>query len=44
MNLHELSDSLEIIDVITRYTRAIDTRSWDDLDEVFAEDGILGDS
>jgi hypothetical protein len=41
MDLQELSDRQEIVDVITRYTRAIDTRSWDDLDAVFTEDAIL---
>ena len=30
-----------MIDVITRYTRAVDTRSWDDLDRVFTADGVL---
>ncbi|MDP3890907.1 nuclear transport factor 2 family protein [Nocardioides sp.] len=41
MNLQQLSDRAEIIDLITRYTRAVDTRSWDDLDDVFTEDGVL---
>lgn len=41
MDLQEISDRLEIVDVITRYTRAVDTRSWDDLDDVFVEDGVL---
>ena len=41
MDLQELADRQEIVDVITRYTRAIDTRSWDDLDSVFTEDAIL---
>ena len=41
MDLQELADRQEIVDVITRYTRAIDTRSWDDLDAVFTEDAIL---
>ena len=41
MDLQEISDRLEITDVITRYTRAVDTRSWDDLDSVFTPDGIL---
>ena len=41
MDLHELADRQEIVDVITRYTRAIDTRSWDDLDHVFTDDAIL---
>lgn len=41
MDLQEISDRLEITDVITRYTRAVDTRNWDDLDTVFTPDGIL---
>ena len=41
MELQELSDRQEIVDLITRYTRAVDTRSWDDLDEVFTEDAVL---
>jgi len=41
MDLQEMSDRQEIVDVITRYTRAIDTRSWDDLDAVFTDDAIL---
>ena len=41
MELQELADRQEIVDVITRYTRAIDTRSWDDLDAVFTDDAIL---
>ncbi len=41
MDLLEISDRLEITDVITRYTRAIDTRSFGDLDTVFTADAIL---
>jgi len=41
MDLQELTDRQEIVDVITRYTRAIDTRSWDDLDAVFTDDAVL---
>jgi len=41
MDLQELSDRQEIVDLITRYTRAVDTRSWDDLDAVFTEDAVL---
>ena len=29
MDLQEISDRLEIDDLITRYTRAIDTGDWD---------------
>jgi hypothetical protein len=41
VDLQELSDRQEIVDVITRYTRAVDTRSWDDLDQVFTEDAVM---
>ena len=41
MDSQELSDRQEIVDLITRYTRAVDTRSWDDLDEVFTDDAVL---
>ena len=41
MDLQELSDRQEIVDVITRYTRAVDTSSWDDLATVFTDDAVL---
>ena len=41
MDRQELSDRQEIVDLITRYTRAVDTRSWTDLAEVFTEDAVL---
>lgn len=41
MELDEVRDRLEITDVITCYTRAIDTRRWDDLGAVFTEDAVL---
>lgn len=41
MDLQEISDRLEIADVITRYTRAIDTGDWDRLDTVFTSDAAI---
>lgn len=41
MDLPELSDRAEIADVITRYTRAIDTAEWDLLDTVFLPDARI---
>ncbi len=41
MDLQELSDRQEIVDLITRYTRAIDTRSYDALFALFTEDSLL---
>jgi hypothetical protein len=37
----ELSDRLEITDLLTRYTRAIDQGAWDDLDDVFTDDAQI---
>ena len=41
MDLQQISDRLEITDVITRYTRAIDTGDWDKLDTVFTADAAI---
>lgn len=41
MDLAEISDRLEIADVVTRYTRAIDTGDWDRLDTVFTPDADI---
>ncbi len=41
MDLREISDRLEIQDVLTRYTRAIDTGEWDALDSVFTADARI---
>lgn len=41
MDLQELSDRQEITDLITRYTRAVDTRSFGDLADVFTDDAVL---
>ncbi len=41
MDLRELSDRQEIVDLVTRYTRAVDTRSWAELDDVFTDDAVL---
>lgn len=41
MDLAELSDRQEITDLLTRYTRAVDTRSYDDLHHVFTPDAVL---
>lgn len=40
-DLQELSDRLEINDLITDYSYAIDTRSWDDLDVLFTPDATI---
>jgi len=41
MDLQEISDRLEIADVLTRYTRAIDTGDWDRLDTVFTPEAEI---
>lgn len=41
MQLQELADRQEIVDLVTAYTRAVDTRHWDDLDRVFTPDAVL---
>jgi hypothetical protein len=41
MDLQELSDRQEITDLITRFTLAIDTRSFADLRLVFTQDAVL---
>lgn len=41
MDLQQISDRLEIADVLTRYTIAIDTGEWDLLDSVFTPDAEI---
>jgi len=41
VDLQEISDRLEINDVLIRYTRAIDTGAWDTLDTVFTPDAAI---
>ncbi|WP_150291539.1 nuclear transport factor 2 family protein [Sphingobium estronivorans] len=41
LSLQEMSDRLEIQDLLTRYTHAIDTRDWDALDDIFTPDAVI---
>jgi ketosteroid isomerase-like protein len=41
VDISEISDRLEIQDVLVRYTRAIDTGDWDRLDTVFTPDAAI---
>ena len=41
MDLQQISDRLEIEDVLIRYTRAIDEAEWDRLDTVFTPDAQI---
>ncbi|MGW1680882.1 nuclear transport factor 2 family protein [Saccharopolyspora sp. NPDC002376] len=41
LSLQEISDRMEIQDLMVRYCHAVDTRQWDLLDEVFTEDALI---
>ena len=41
MNLQELSDRLEINELLTRYARAVDRKDWDLFRRVFTDDAEL---
>jgi len=41
LSLQEISDRIEIQDLLTRYTRAIDQKDWNLLDRVFTPDAEL---
>lgn len=41
MSLQEISDRLEIQDLLVRYCHAVDTRQWDALDDVFTPDAFI---
>jgi hypothetical protein len=41
VDLQEISDRVEIEDVVIRYTRGIDTGEWDKLDTVFTPDAQI---
>ncbi|WP_054814573.1 nuclear transport factor 2 family protein [Nocardia arizonensis] len=41
LSLQEISDRMEIQDLMVRYSHAVDTRQWDLLDEVFTPDAHI---
>jgi hypothetical protein len=41
LSLQEMSDRLEIADLLARYSDAIDRRSWGDLDRLFTPDAVI---
>ncbi len=41
LSLQEISDRIEIQDLMVAYSHAIDTRDWDALDEVFTPDALI---
>jgi len=38
---HEISDRLEIQDLLVDYSHAVDSRNWDALDDVFTPDAFI---
>jgi SnoaL-like domain len=41
LSLQEMSDRMEISDLLARYSAAIDGRRWDDLDALFTDDAVI---
>lgn len=41
LSLQEMSDRLEIQDLLSCYSHAIDERAWDRLDEIFTSDAVI---
>jgi hypothetical protein len=41
LSVQEISDRIEIQDVLVAYTHAVDTRDFDGLDEVFTADAVI---
>ena len=41
MSMEEISDRMEIQDLMVRYSYAIDSRNWDALDDVFTPDAHI---
>lgn len=41
LSLQEISDRLEIQDLLSRYSYAIDDGDWDALDDVFMPDAVI---
>ncbi len=41
LSQQEISDRLELQDVVHAYSHAVDARDWDALDEVFVPDAVI---
>jgi len=41
LSLQEISDRMEIADLLARYSAAIDGRDWDSLDRLFTDDAVI---
>jgi hypothetical protein len=41
LSQQEISDRLELTDLMVRYSHAVDSRSWDDFDDIFTPDATI---
>jgi hypothetical protein len=41
LELQEISDRLELMELMVRYSHAVDNRSWGDFDDIFTPDAII---
>lgn len=41
LSLQEISDRLEIQELLIRYSHTVDTRDWDSWEQVFTEDAVI---
>jgi hypothetical protein len=41
LELQEISDRLELMDLMVRYSHAVDNRSWTDFDDIFTADAVI---
>jgi hypothetical protein len=41
LDIQQIADRIEIDDLLTRYTRAVDSGDWDQLDDVFTTDARI---
>ncbi len=41
MSLQEISDRLEIQELVVAYSHAVDTRDWDAFDDIFTDDAVI---
>ncbi len=41
LSLQEISDRLEIQELLVRYSHAVDTRDWEAFEHVFTEDAVI---
>jgi SnoaL-like domain len=41
LELQEISDRLELMDLMVRYSHAVDNRAWDDFDQIFTADAVI---